>query len=90
MKRIALHTFHFCESPAMVSTIQLCTNLFETMVMYYDGEEIECIRTHTLQEAKKTHNRLMNKYNDLCYEGSTAKLLGAANLGQFMHTVQSC
>ena len=90
MKRIGLHTFTIHNTAARISTIQITENEFETMVMYDDGDEIECITTHTLAEAKKTHNKLMNKYNDIVYNGSTAKLLGVENYGQFVHTVVAC
>ena len=90
MTRIALHTFIYNNYPARVSTVQLGDDLYETIVMYDDGVEIEVLHTSTLENAKATHNCLMNKYNDLCYRGSIAELLGVANLGQFMHTVQAC
>lgn len=90
LNRIGLHTFWFCNAKAMISTVQLEENLFETMVMFDDGDELECIRTHTLADAKKTHNEVMNRWNDRIYEGSTAKLLGAPNLGQFVTPVVTC
>lgn len=89
-KRIGLHTFTIHNTAARVSTVQITENMFETMVMYDDGEEIEVVTTHTLSEAKKTHNEIMNKYNDLIYENSIAKLLGAENYGQFVHTIVAC
>ena len=88
--RIGLHTFTIYNTPARVSTVKLTDTEYETMVMFDDGEEIESVTTHTLAEAKKTHNKLMNKYNDLVYEGSIEKLLGADNYGQFVHTVIAC
>lgn len=90
--RIALHTFWFCNHKAMISTVQLEPDLFETMVMYEDGlfDELDCIRTRTIADAKKTHNEVMNRWNDRVYEGSTAKLLGVPNLGQFVTPVVTC
>jgi L-lactate utilization protein LutB len=90
MKQIALHTFHYCNTPARVSTVQFSENCYETMVMFDDGDELECIRTYTAEDACKVHNEVMNRWNDRIYEGSTAKLLGALNLGQFMHPVITC
>lgn len=90
MKRIGLHTFNIFNTDAMISTVQLGENEFETMVMFDDGDELECIRTKNVADAKKTHNEMVNKYNDRVYEGSTAKLLGAVNYGQFVKTVVAC
>ena len=90
MQRIALHTFYFCNAPARVSTVQLGENLFETMVMFDDGEEIEVFRTSSLGEARAKHNETMLRWNDRLYEGSTAKLLGVANVGQFVTPVVTC
>lgn len=91
LNRIGLHTFWFCNAKAMISTVQLEENLFETMVMFADDcEELECIRTSTLADAKNTHNEVMNRWNDRIYEGSTAKLLGTPNLGQFVTPVVTC
>lgn len=88
--RIALHTFIFCNNRAMISTVQLSAGLYETMVMFDDGDELECIRTTTIQDAKKTHNEVMHRWNDKIYEGSSAKLLGAVNYGQFVTPVVTC
>lgn len=90
MTRIALHTFVFCNTPAMISTVQLDKTTFETMVMFDDGDEIESFRTGTVEEARKTHNEVMHRWNDKLYEGSTAKLLGAVNYGQFVTPVVTC
>lgn len=61
------------------------------MIMYEeDGEELECVKSNTLEEARKTHNRIMHKYNDLIYDGSIEKCLGFANIGQFVKTVKAC
>lgn len=88
--RIALHTFWFCNHKAMISTVQLEADLYETMVMYEDGDELDCIFSHTLADAKKTHNEVMNRWNDRAYDGSTAKLLGVPNLGQFVTPIVTC
>lgn len=90
LNRIGLHTFVIFNTPAMISTVQLGENLFETMVLFEDGEDLEEIRTHTLEDARRTHNEVVNRWNDRVYEGSTAKLLGAANYGQFVKTVVAC
>lgn len=90
MTRIALHTFTFCNAPARISTVELYTNHFETMVMFDDGDEIEVFETHNLEDARRTHNEVMHRWNDRIYEGSTAKLLGAANYGQFVTAVITC
>lgn len=90
MERIALHTMYYYQEKAIISTVKIY-GYYETMVMYErDGEEIESIRTYSLDEAKATHNRLVNEYNDRIYEGSINKLLGAVNYGQFVKTVKAC
>ena len=90
MERIALHTMYYYQEKAVISTVKIY-GYYETMVMWVkDGEEIESVRTYSLEEAKKTHNELVNKYNDMIYEGSINKLLGAVNYGQFVKTVKAC
>lgn len=90
MKQIALHTFHYCNTAARISTVQFSEDSYETMVMFDDGDELECIRTNTAKDARRTHNEVMRRWNDRLYEGSIAKVLGAANLGQFVHPVITC
>lgn len=90
MKRIGLHTFNFCGADAMVSTVQVSANEFETMALYADGDEIESKTTNSLAEARKAHNAMMTKYNDMLYNDSLQKALGLPNLGQFVHTVVAC
>ena len=89
MTRIALHKMVYFNTRAMISTVEAFGE-YETMVMFEDGDEIEVIRTHSLEEARKNHNRLVHKYNDEIFEGSIAKLLGAANVGQFVKCVKAC
>lgn len=90
MKTIGKHTMHAFNRPAIISTVQLSADEFETMVMFDDGDELECIRTATLADAKRTHNEVMRRWNDRLYEGSVAKAIGFANIGQFVHTVKAC
>lgn len=89
MTRIALHTMFIYNHKAMISTVKLGST-YETMVMFDDGDELECFRTDSLDEAKTIHNKLMNKYNDMIYEGSLYKKLGVVNVGQFVKTVVAC
>ena len=90
MERIAMHTMYYYQEKAVISTVKIY-GYYETMVMYErDGEEIESVRTYSLEDAKATHNRLVNEYNDRIYEGSINKLLGAVNYGQFVKTVKAC
>lgn len=89
MEVIAKHTFYFCCHPAMVSTVELFGK-FETMVMYDDGEEIESAVSATLEEARKTHNALVRKYNNLIYADSFQRLIGEMNYGQFVTLVKTC
>ena len=89
MKRIALHKMFIYNHNAVISTVQL-GNTFETMVMFDDGDELDCIRTESLDEAKTVHNKLVHKYNDMIYDGSIQKHLGVANVGQFVKTVVAC
>lgn len=88
--RIGLHKFTYCNAPAVISTVQLAEDLFETMVMYDDGDELECIQTATVEEARKTHNEVMHRWNDRVYGGSIQKLLGVVNYGQFVTPVVTC
>lgn len=90
MKKIALHTTVYCNTTTIISTVQLTSDIFETMVLFEDGTELECIRTNTLEDAKKTHNRVMNEWNDKVYNGGIAKLLGVPNVGQFVKTEIAC
>lgn len=90
MTRIALHTFVFCNTPTRISTVQIGKDLYETMVMFDDGDEMEVHRTTTREDARRTHNEVMHRWNDRIYEGSTAKLLGAPNYGQFVTAVVTC
>ena len=88
---IGRHTFTVFNHEAAVSTIQLEADLFETLVYFTDdGEELECHRTRTLADAKRTHNAVMNRWNDRIYNGSVAKMIGFPNIGQFMHPVITC
>jgi hypothetical protein len=90
LPRIGLHRFFIHGMKAHISTVQLGADLFETMVLYEDGDELECIRTHTLEDARRTHNEVMRRYNDRLYECSVQKLLGMPNLGQFVTPVVTC
>lgn len=90
INRIGLHTMIVYNTPAMISTVQLDANTYETMVMFEDGDELECIRTHSLDDAKRTHNEVMNRWNNRLYESSIAKHIGFPNIGQFVHTVKAC
>ena len=90
MTHIGLHTFVFCNSHARISTVQMGRDLYETMVMFDDGDELEVRRTSTIEDARRTHNEVMHRWNDRVYEGSTAKLLGAPNYGQFVNAVVTC
>lgn len=90
MKRIGLHTCRINNAPARISTIQLCADEFETMVMFDYGEEIECFRTTNIEDARKMHNKVMRRWNDRLYEASIAKVLGFENYGQFVHPVVKC
>lgn len=90
MKRIALHTARIYNTNAYISTVQLSDHEFETMVLLEDGTDLENITTSSLDEAKRTHNEIMNKWNDKIYEESIDKCLGFANLGQYVKTVVAC
>lgn len=90
MERIGLHKMVFCNAKAIISTVKLGVNNYETMVMYEDGEEIESFRTSTESEAKAKHNETMNKWNDKIYDDSIDKCLGFSNLGQFVKPIVTC
>lgn len=89
MTKIGRHTATFCNETIIISTVELFGE-YETMVLFEDGEELECVRSSTLEEAKKNHNLIVNKWNDKIWEGSTARLLGVPNYGQFVKTVIAC
>lgn len=89
-KRIALHTFVIHRQKAMISTVQLCENLFETMVMFsISGEELESVQTHTLDEARKTHSEIVRRYDDMLYNDSIDKCLGFPKR-QYITPVVTC
>lgn len=88
-ERIALHEMVYLSTNAMISTVRLFDG-YETIVMFEDGEPIEMYRTASLEEAKATHNKLVHSWNDKLYEGSTEKLLGALNYGQFVKCIKAC
>lgn len=91
MERVGLHTMTYLREPARVSTVKLADGVYETIVMWDDGEEIESpVRTATLEDARALHNETMRRWNDRLYEGSIDKLLGFANLGQFVKPVKMC
>lgn len=91
IKKIEEHYyFCYCNRKTIISTIDLFGEYYETMVMFEDGEELDCLRTSDLEEAKNNHKEMVRKWTDKAFEGSTAELLGVANIGQFMHTVKSC
>lgn len=90
-KRIGLHRFHIHQRKAMVSTVEIEAGVFESIVMYeVEGDELECITSYDLRQAKRTHNRLIYKYNDMIYADSIHKQLGIPNIGQFLEPVVVC
>lgn len=90
MKRIALHKMNIFKANAIISTVQIAENEFETMIMFDDGEEIECFTTQTLEQAKEKHNETVSKWNDKIYDGSINKDLGFENYGKFVIPVVTC
>lgn len=90
MERIGLHKMVYLREPAIISTVKLGEGLYETIVMWGDGEDVECTRTRTLEDARRTHNETMRRWNDKLYEGSIDKCLGFPNLGQFVKPVVMC
>lgn len=89
IERIALHRMFLYNHEAIISTVRI-GGFYETMVMFDDGDELECIRSGSLEAARATHNSLVHAYNDKIYEGSTARLLGVRNYGQFVETIKAC
>lgn len=89
MNRIALHTFTYCNTPAIISTVEIFGE-YETMVMYKDGKEIESFYADSLENAKVNHNKAVKYYNDKVYNGGISKLLGVKNDGQFVKTIIPC
>ena len=90
-ERVGLAKMVVFGKAVMLSTVKLSDDCFETIVIFeQDGEELELIRTHDIEKAKKAHNYLLNKYNDLIYENSIDKLIGADNYGQYVTAVVAC
>jgi len=88
LERIGLHKLHIYSATYNISTVRLPEGVYETLV--YDpktGDDLDCIRSSTLEEAKRTHVLTMRRWNDKAYEGSIDKCLHFANLGQFVKPV---
>lgn len=89
-RKIGEHKMRYCGAPAMISTVELSETVFETMVMFEDGEEIESFRTNNEFDARKKHNETVQKWNDIIYSGSIERHLGFGNWGQFVKPIKMC
>lgn len=89
-EKIGFHKFVIFRAPAIISTVKLSEDNYETMVMFEGGEEIESFHTSTIEEAKKKHDEIASKWNDKVYDGSIDKCLGVPNYGQFVVPVIDC
>lgn len=63
MERIKHNTISIDNTKATVSTVKLDNGSYETMVMFADGDEIECFTAPTRAEAEQEHIEIVNKYN---------------------------
>lgn len=85
MWKVMRHEMEYLAEPAVISTVELCDGLFETMVMWGDGEEIEPpVRTRDEAEAVAAHMELVEKWRGKLFEGSIAKLVGGTDRSGFV------
>lgn len=85
MRKVMRHEMEYLAEPAVISTVELCEGLFETMVMWEDGEEIEPpARTRDEAEAVVLHLELVEKWRERLFEGSIAKLVGGTDRSGFV------
>ena len=85
MRKVMRHRMEYLAEPAVISTVELRGGLFETMVMWMDGEEIEPhVRTRDEAEAVAAHMELVEKWREKLFEGSIAKMVGGTDRSGFV------
>ena len=85
MRRVARHEMEYLAEPAVISTVELCEGLFETIVMWEDGEEIEpSVRTRNEAEACVLHMETVERWRGKLFDGSIAKLVGGTDRSVFV------
>ena len=90
MRKVMRHEMEYLAEPAVISTVELCEGLFETMVMWEDGEEIELpVRTRDEAEAVATHMELVERWREKLFEGSIAKLVGGTDRSMFVRAAET-
>ena len=87
IKPIARAEGTYLNEKLIIDTTYLFQSYYETMVMFEDGEEIDSHRFDDFGDAITKHMELVKFWNDKIYNGSTAKLLGVENKGQFMKEI---
>lgn len=90
MRRVALHEMEYLAEPAIISTVELREGLFETIVMWEDGEEIEPpVRTRDEAEAILVHLDAVERWRGKLFEGSIAKLVGGTDASGFVRAAET-
>lgn len=80
MERIALHRMEYLGEPARVSTVRLGAGVYETLVMWDDGEEIEPpARTRDEWEALSLHMDAVERWRTRLFQGSIMQLAGGTD-----------
>ena len=75
-EKIARHVLHAFNSLVIISTVKLAEDLFETIVMFDDGEELDCVHAHTREAACRLHESTVLRWMSTIYDGSIDKCLG--------------
>ena len=90
MRKVMRHEMEYLAEPAVISTVELCEGLFETMVMWMDGEEIESpTRTRDEAEAVLVHLETVERWREKLFEGSIAKLVGGTDASMFVRAAET-
>lgn len=91
IQQIAKHTFTAFGGECIISTVKLPYSAeYETMVLDPDGDDLACLRTTDLAQAKRNHNELVEKWNNELYKNSLLRLLGVPNMGQMVTAIKTC
>lgn len=75
-EKIARHVLHAFNSQVIISTVKLAEGLFETIVMFDDGEELDCVHAHTREDACTLHENAVLHWTSIIYDGSIDKCIG--------------
>lgn len=90
MRKVMRHRMEYLAEPAVISTVELCEGLFETMVMWEDGDEIEPpVRTRDEVEACVLHLELVERWRERLFEDSIYKYLGGTDKTVLVRAVET-